>query len=122
MHKFTHVFELTHLLAEIKKYLKGIPGSKFLINRRVKEQVVKGHISDSMEPGYRENFSREENGHKPLGQLLLEEGLITEEKLYEALYQHLNTNLSIGQVFVRSGAIDHETLDRLLKKQQSIEN
>ena len=116
MRKFSHVFELTHLLAEIKKYLKSIPGSKFLINRRLREQVVKGHVPNSTEPNHKDALPREE-ARKPLGQLLLEEGLITEEKLYESLHQHLNTNLSIGQVFIRNGIVDRQTLDRLLEKQ-----
>ena len=117
--RFVHIFELTHLLAEIKKYLKGISGSKFLINRRVREEVVR-HFTDSVDMERGPEISLADNLLKPLGQLLLEEGIITEEKLCDALDQHLNSNLRIGQVFVRNGIIDINTLNRLLEKQNSL--
>ncbi|MFA5355805.1 MAG: diguanylate cyclase [Candidatus Omnitrophota bacterium] len=44
-----NIFELMDTTAELKKYLKGLPGSNFMVNRRVIDKGVKGREKDSVD-------------------------------------------------------------------------
>jgi type IV pilus assembly protein PilB len=58
---------------------------------------------------------------KQLGQILLEQGLLTEEQLNRALEQHRNTPKSLGRVLIDLGYIRERDLVRALAEQVGLE-
>jgi type IV pilus assembly protein PilB len=58
---------------------------------------------------------------KQLGQILLEQGLITEEHLQHALEEHRNTRKSLGRVLIDLGYIRERDLVRALAEQVGLE-
>jgi type IV pilus assembly protein PilB len=58
---------------------------------------------------------------KQLGQILLEQGLITEEHLQRALEEHRNTPKSLGRVLIDLGYIRERDLVRALAEQVGLE-
>ncbi|MDP3142585.1 MAG: diguanylate cyclase [Candidatus Omnitrophota bacterium] len=112
-----NVIELTEVAFEIKKYLKAITGSKYLINRRTSKKGApqnKELIKESfnMPVRFGQVFRRSK---KPLGQLLLDAKLITESQLEEALREHWNTGQLLGQVLLKLNLISAKDLEGLLK-------
>ncbi|MFZ5800875.1 MAG: response regulator [Candidatus Omnitrophota bacterium] len=113
-----NVIELTELAFEIKRYLKSLSGSKYLINRRVddkgsdfrKELVKESFTATPVKFG--EVFRRKK---LPLGQLLLNAKLITESQLEEALREHWTTGQLLGQVLLRMNLISAGDLERFIK-------
>ena len=59
-------------------------------------------------------------GRPPLGQLLLESGLITPDILREALARQKSTRASIGEVLVAMGAVGKDDVLRALAQQQGL--
>ncbi len=57
---------------------------------------------------------------KPIGQLLLEEGYITDEDLKKALEEQKTTRAPLGQILVESGLISPQTLGRFLSSQSGV--
>jgi hypothetical protein len=58
---------------------------------------------------------------KQLGQILLEQGLVTEEHLQRALEEHRNTPKSLGRVLIDLGYIHERDLVRALAEQVGLE-
>src|SRR5919206_1200071 len=58
---------------------------------------------------------------KQLGQILLEQGLLTDEQLNRALEQHRNTPKSLGRVLIDLGYIRERDLVRALAEQVGLE-
>lgn len=112
-----NVIELTEVAFEIKKYLKAITGSKYLVNRRTSKKGVPQHkelIKENfnMPVRFGQVFRRSK---KPLGQLLLDAKLITESQLEEALQEHWNTGQLLGQVLLKLNLICAKDLEGFLK-------
>ncbi len=62
----------------------------------------------------------DQTGSKPLGALLTEAGLLTEEQLVEALLKHESTRERLGAVLVQLGYISPDALAEALGKQLRI--
>jgi len=58
-----------------------------------------------------------ERRRKKLGQILISQGLITEEQLVQGLKEHKRTGISIGTVLVKLGFISEDELTNILGKQ-----
>ena len=58
---------------------------------------------------------------KQLGQILVEQGLITNEQLEEALEKHRNSSKSLGRVLIDLGLIKESHLVRALSEQVGLE-
>ena len=58
---------------------------------------------------------------KQLGQILLEEGLLTQEQLDRALEQHRNTPKSLGRVLIDLGFIRERDLVKALAQQVGLD-
>ena len=99
-----NIIELTEISSEIKKYLKSLSGSNFLVNRRFTEKEIQKNEPNRI-------FD------KPLGQMLLDKELITEEQLSEALRRHWLTAQRLGQIVVNMGLISREDLEKTLISQ-----
>jgi len=119
-----NIIELTEISSEIKKYLKSLPGSNFLVNRRsIKKgyQQIKSDHKVFIDSSLRSRDSLEKSNFtvdKPLGQTLLDKGLITEQQLSDALRKHWLTTQRLGQIVINMGLVSQQDLEKLLEKKQ----
>ncbi|HDD64559.1 MAG TPA: MSHA biogenesis protein MshE, partial [Firmicutes bacterium] len=60
-------------------------------------------------------------GKKLLGQMLIEEGIITEEQLKIALAKQRETGHFLGRILVDLGFVDEKDLKRILSIQHGVE-
>ncbi len=107
------IIDINERVAEIKKYLKSISGSKFMVERRNSSD------NSSLTPFI---FRRDDSwkGYKPLGQILLERQFITEQQLEEALRIHWRRGVMFGEIIKELGFIKEEHLNEALRIQKSI--
>ncbi len=113
-----NMVELMEAITEIKSYLKTLPGSNFLVNRR---QIEKKAFSE--EPYKKENLGADKEDrfkHKPLGQILLESQIITPEQLETALNKHWATGQKIGQSIIGLGLASSGDIARALESQFNV--
>jgi GGDEF domain-containing protein len=110
---FTGLLEINEKVAELKRYLKEIPGSKFMADRRnpLKEKNVPLQVYNK-----KENLLRT---YRPLGQILLEKNLINDEQLYEALKMHWRRDTSLGETLKDLGFVQDEQVREALGVQKS---
>lgn len=111
--EFASIIAINERLAEIKRYIKSIAGSKFMVDRR------SGGRGDACEP---QVYTREDcsggSRYRPLGQLLLEKRLLTVEQLDEALCMHWRRGVVFGDVLKELGLVRGEELDVVLAAQR----
>ena len=110
--EFSNVVAINERLAEIKSYLKGIPGSKFMADRRsgVGESPVNPEL-------YKKIYGS--NNYKPLGQILVEMNLITSEQLDDALKLHWRRGVILGEILKELGFLNNQGLEQALAIQKS---
>ncbi len=118
-HEFQNTVQLMEIIAEIKRYLKTLPGSNFLVNRR---DPSKKHRSFATE---KESCSGgdgkfPESGYRPLGQILIESSVISSDQLESALIKHWNTGQKIGQSILDLGLARPGDITRALESQLNI--
>lgn len=117
--KIHNAMELTEIASEIKKHLKTVKGSKFLVNRRKTE----GETVSTSRPRVRENKKRtsikESDETLPIGQLLLKAKLIDEEQLTEALFEHWSSRQLLGQTLIKMGLITEKDLAPFIVQYQN---
>src|SRR6266550_2113813 len=58
---------------------------------------------------------------RPLGRLLVDEGLLTPEQLEEALENQVTTGRRLGEIAVELGFVSHLALSRVLSAQYGVE-
>jgi len=112
--EFKNVIEINEKVAEVKRYLKTFEGSKFMADRReletgVSEDAIVYKIKDSKPKNYR-----------PLGQKLLKDGLVSEEKLDEALVLHWRRGVRLGEVLRELGFVKEKELASVLKEDAKV--
>ncbi len=113
--KIANLVELIEVAFEIKKYLKGISGSKFLINRRAANQGAKKRTAEICGARFvKLARGRKEAQKLPLGQILLQERLISENQLQEALREHWLTGELLGQTLIRLQLIPASALNKFV--------
>jgi diguanylate cyclase (GGDEF)-like protein len=110
--EFKNVIEVNERLAEIKRYLKGIPGSKFMAERRNRKS---GNLQG---PQFNEEKDKINSAYKPLGQILMEKNIITPEQLDEALSIHWKRGVILGEILKELQFIGEEDLTRALHAQE----
>lgn len=107
------IVEINDRVAEIKGFLKAIPKSKFMVDRRSgsneKEifgpQVCQSHILPRQ-------------SYKPLGQILIERNLLSSEQLDEALKINWRRGVMLGEVIRDMGLVSAEDMEQALIFQQ----
>lgn len=106
--EYHNLIGMNERIAEIKQYLKNIPGSKFMADRR------ETNSGDYLNPIIykREEFRRA--SYKPLGQILLEKNIISPEQLDEALSIHWRRGIIFGEILKELGFVKEEELARAL--------
>jgi diguanylate cyclase (GGDEF)-like protein len=113
-----NMVELMEMITEIKGYLKTLPGSNFLVNRRQNEKRV--FIDEPQEKDTKIPDKEEKFKHKPLGQILLESQIITAEQLETALNKHWTTGQKIGQSIINLGMASSGDIARALESQFNV--
>lgn len=111
---YRNLGEISRDASEVKCYLKTQPGSHYLQDRRSKpfkslDETI-DLLSDSPE---------KEEPAKPLGQMLLEFGLITEDELSQAVKIHIETGKRLGQVLIHMKAVSSAEVGRALESKLS---
>ena len=114
--RFSNIIEMNERIAEVKRYLKPIAGSKFMVDRRNRSKEER----ESFIPVI---YKREDPlfPYKPLGQILLERNIISAEQLDEALRMHWRKGVVLGEVLKGLGAVTEKVLTDALRLQESIE-
>jgi GGDEF domain-containing protein len=112
-HEFKNTVEINERVAEIKRYLKSVPGSKFMADRRTSTN----DISD-LQVYKKENLFI--NYYKPLGQILLENKKISEEQLDNALTTHWKRGIILGEIFKDLGYVTPADIEDALKLQKEV--
>jgi diguanylate cyclase (GGDEF)-like protein len=109
--EFKSVIEVNERLVEIKSYLKTMPGSKFMAERRNRQP------DDDTGPQFNEKKREQMGSYKPLGQILLEKNIITLEQLDDALKIHWKRGVILGEILKELGMLNEEKLKQALKIQ-----
>lgn len=115
---YVNLREIAQDAAEVKTFLKSQPGSHYLQDRRsapVRKLDDAVHI---LEPEIKP--AKPKKRMDPLGQVLVNSGLITEEQLGEALKQHLQTGHRLGQTLIGMKLISSQDVGRMLEKKLKV--
>ena len=105
------VVQINERIAEIKKYLKTMAGSIYMADRRTPEG--KKPLDPLMHKRDNVLYS-----YKPIGQILLEKNIISNQQLQEALRVHWKRGVILGDVLKDLGFIDQKQLQEVLDVQQ----
>ena len=103
--------EINERIAEVKQYLKKIPGSKYMADRRILKK------NDHLKVQVFQNDDLLSRKYKPLGQILLEKGVINREQLDEALKMHWKRGGFLGEALEESGLVSKEKVTQALLSQ-----
>lgn len=119
--KIDSSFELAEIVSEIKRYLKTLNKSQFLINRRTTNSgIISRQKKDFSRHYFIERPVHIASINKPLGQLLVDARMINEEQLNEALNHHWKTGRRLGEVLVEMGFITPQELEKILKPKDHV--
>jgi DNA-binding response OmpR family regulator len=110
--EFKSILEINERIVEIKRYLKSIPGSKFMADRR----DLSGSGAPEVETRLTEAVDTKPG--KLLGQLLIERNMISCVQLDEALKVHWKRGIILGEVLQELGYIKENQLAEVLKCQE----
>jgi len=100
--------EINDRITEIKKYLKGITGSKYMIDRRDGEEAA---------PLTPQNFKRPDGCTRPLGQILIDKHILTAEQLSEILCMHWKKGVILGEILKELNIVKEKDLQDILQSQ-----
>jgi diguanylate cyclase (GGDEF)-like protein len=118
-HRLQNIVELMEIITEIKAYLKSLPGSNFLVNRR--GPTKKEFIPSDMDLAFKKDHKEEMKfKYRPLGQILVESNVLTPQQLDAALNKHWNTGQKIGQSIIDLGMASPGDIARALEIQLNI--
>jgi diguanylate cyclase (GGDEF)-like protein len=107
-----NMIELNESLTEVKQYLKKIPGSKYMADRRSMKKNE--HLSLQM---FKNDGSLVDK-YKPLGQILLDGNVLTSDQLDKALRVHWKRGAHLGEVLKDLGFLSEEKLSEALSAQE----
>ncbi|MFA5093764.1 MAG: diguanylate cyclase [Candidatus Omnitrophota bacterium] len=103
--------QINERLAEIKRYLKDLAGSKFMEDRR------SGKTGEFVGPQVYKKPEAAADSYRPIGQILLEKKLITPEQLDEALNIHWRRGVMFGEIVKELGFLKEDDLHQALREQ-----
>ena len=112
MGKLFTAIQINEKIAEIKRYLKTLPESKFMADRRDVKLVrhQKPQTSEKIEAA---------SPYKPLGQILLDKKVLAPEQLEEALNIHWKKGVILGETLKELGYVDENDLKSALGIQKA---
>ncbi|MCK9615166.1 MAG: diguanylate cyclase [Candidatus Omnitrophica bacterium] len=111
--EFKNIVEINERIAEVKKYLKTVPGSKFMADRRTST-----NDKEDLQVYKKEDFFI--NSYKPIGQILIEQHKITGAQLEEALTANWKRGIILGEILRDCGFVTEEDIEKALKIQKEI--
>ncbi|MBU0759205.1 MAG: response regulator [Candidatus Omnitrophica bacterium] len=119
-HTLENAVQLMEIIAEIKAYLKTLPGSNFLVNRRGPEEkeFIQATPEVSVGKPVRDDVTRFK--YRPIGQILLESNVISIQQLEIALSKHWTTGQKIGQSIIDLGMASPGDIARALELQLNV--
>jgi diguanylate cyclase (GGDEF)-like protein len=103
--------EINDRITEVKQYLKKIPGSKYMVDRRILKK------NDHLKVQVFKNDDTVSRKYRPLGQILLEEGVIDRERLDAALRMHWKRGGFLGEMLEETGMVSKDKLMQALLSQ-----
>ena len=120
--RFESYLEIGEATAEIKAYLKSLKGSNYLVDRRMsaEQQGDGAKAANSKHKTQSMPQMLESRKQKPIGQILLEARIVTEDRLNEALKKHLESNKKLGEILIEMGIVSPEQIGKSLAKQYNI--
>jgi len=101
--------QINERITEVKRFIKTIPGSKFMIDRRGAK--AQGPFTSKIDT----KQSNAQPPYKPLGQILLEKRMVSSEQLDEALSIHWRRGVIFGEILKELGFIKEEELTEALQ-------
>jgi len=110
--EFRSIVEINEKVTEIKHYLKEIPGSKFMADRR------ENPGQELQDPSIYQKKDVILQTYRPLGQILLEKNIISSEQLDEALKTHWRRDIRLGETLLELGFINEPGLKQALNLQR----
>lgn len=110
-----NLIEISERIAEIKRYLKSMPGSKFMSERRNR------NTDESLTPQIYKKEEDSLDSYKPLGQILLEKNVVSSEQLDEALRIHWKRGVILGDILKELGFLKEEELAEALNTQKNFD-
>lgn len=105
--------------AEVKSFLKSQKGSHYLRDRRSTPAKGAEEAIAFLEPEMKEKAAGATHSD-PLGQILMNAGLINQEQLTLALKAHLESGQRLGQILIGMNAVKSEDVGRMLEKKLHI--
>lgn len=115
---YKNLGEIARDAAEVKSFLKSQAGSHYLRDRRSAPIQVLADAVKILHPEVEAVKAAELVD--PLGQVLLDAGLINEEELGAALKKHLETGQRLGQVLIGMNVVRSEDVGRMLEKKLNV--
>ncbi len=115
---YKNLGEIAQDVAEVKQFLKSQTGSHYLRDRRATPIVKLEDAVEILAPEV--PVLRQDNGAEPLGKVLVEAGLISEDQLTAGLKKHFESGHRLGQVLVTMKAVKSEELGRVLEKKLNV--
>lgn len=111
--EFKNMVEINERIVEIKQYLKSIPESKYMGDRRsgIKDKTYGPQI-----------YKKDEaflNSYKPLGQIFLERKIVSAEQLDDLLKVHWRRGVMLGEILKEFGIIQEAQLTDALLSQKT---
>ncbi|MFH1848230.1 MAG: diguanylate cyclase, partial [Candidatus Omnitrophota bacterium] len=109
---------LIEITFEIKRYLKTLDGSHYMIDRRTDDKGKTGrgkkYEKDSLTLPVGPGEKTEPVLRQPLGQRLINAKIIDDDQLNRALRRHWITGQTIGQTLVDMGFVEPRQIEELL--------
>lgn len=109
-----NIIQVSEKIAEIKKYLKTMPGSKYMADRR------SGAIDHANAGPLVHKRDEIIHPYKPLGQILLEKNVLSGEQLEEALRIHWKRGVILGEVLRELKFTKEEFVAEALQIQENL--
>ncbi len=103
-----NVIEINEKVFEIKRYLKTVAGSKFMSDRRNRKERLSG-------PSIHKKEDRSRSAYRPLGQVLMKKGELSQNQLDEGLLLHWKRGIMLGEVLKEIGFITEDNLREALE-------
>ncbi len=104
--------ELNERIAEVKQYLKTMPGSKYMADRRILKK------DEPLQVQLFANDKTVTESYKPLGQILLDNDMVEVEQLDVALKSHWKRGVPLGEVLQEMGFLTNDSLEDALSMQE----
>jgi diguanylate cyclase (GGDEF)-like protein len=116
--QYKNMGEIAQDAAEVKSFLKTQTGSHYLRDRRFSPIRKAEEAMAFLAPEIPVPNAVPEAD--PLGQVLVNAGLITHEQLTQALKKHLETGQRLGQVLIQMNAVRSSDVGRMLQKKLNV--